>query len=98
MQMACVNINIQNSTCAGVVYITYTQDSIFHVHPMRLQDTIGQRVVCLSGRRCILVRPEKVAREHLEHMMMDSWLQKKPTYQHCTSTLIWSPPCSTAFV
>ena len=37
-----VNINIQNQTRAGVVYNTYTHDSIFHVHCMKLQDTIVQ--------------------------------------------------------
>ena len=41
--MACVNINIKNSTRAGVVYNTYTQGSIFRVHPMRFQDTVVQR-------------------------------------------------------
>lgn len=94
--MACVNINVAISTRTGIVYNTYTHDSIFHVHPMRFEDTIVQRVVCLARRRCIMVRPEKVAHKHWEYMMIDSWLQKKPTCQNCTSALIWAPSCITA--
>ena len=43
-----------------------------------------------------MVRPEKVAHEHLEYMMIDTWLQKKPTCQYCASTLIWAQTCVTA--